>query len=238
MLRLIRAMSAIRKPPMRNSMSGMLSCQLKNGCSLLHTAPCDDSVRCRPGSLQPARRQPSRSRPSFKPPGSSSGRSSSTATWWCSRRARRRTACSISRTAASSCRCCRRPARKRSWRCSGPATSSARAAWPASRCAWARPRRWSPTAVLRIAKREMVRLLHEQPEFSDRFISHMLTRNIRIEEDLVDQLFNSSEKRLARTLLLLARYGKEDTPSGRCRRSRRRRSPRWSARRARASTSS
>ena len=58
----------------------------------------------------------------------------------------------------------------------------------------------------------MIRLLHEHSEFSDRFIAHMLARNIRIEEDLVDQLFNSSEKRLARTLLLLARYGKEDTP--------------------------
>ena len=67
------------------------------------------------------------------------------------------------------------------------------------------------TALLRIPKREMIRMLHEHPEFSDRFIAHMLTRNIRIEEDLVDQLFNSSEKRLARTLLLLARYGKEDT---------------------------
>jgi CRP-like cAMP-binding protein len=66
------------------------------------------------------------------------------------------------------------------------------------------------TTVLRIPKEEMIRLLHEHPEFSDRFISHMLTRNIRIEEDLVDQLFNSSEKRLARMLLLLARYGKED----------------------------
>lgn len=69
-----------------------------------------------------------------------------------------------------------------------------------------------PTTVLRIPKRQMTRLLHEQPEFSDRFIAHMLTRNIRIEEDLVDQLFNSSEKRLARMLLLLARYGKEDAP--------------------------
>ena len=68
------------------------------------------------------------------------------------------------------------------------------------------------TSVLRIQKREMVRTLHEHLEFSDRFITHMLGRNIRIEEDLVDQLFNSSEKRLARTLLLLARYGKEDTP--------------------------
>ena len=67
------------------------------------------------------------------------------------------------------------------------------------------------TTLLRIAKRDMVRMLREYSEFSDRFIAHMLTRNIRIEEDLVDQLFNSSEKRLARTLLLLARYGKEDT---------------------------
>jgi len=68
-----------------------------------------------------------------------------------------------------------------------------------------------PTALLRIQKRDMLRMLHEHSEFSNRFIAHMLTRNIRIEEDLVDQLFNSSEKRLARTLLLLARYGKEDT---------------------------
>jgi len=66
------------------------------------------------------------------------------------------------------------------------------------------------TALLRIQKRDMVKMLHQHSEFSDRFIAHMLTRNIRIEEDLVDQLFNSSEKRLARTLLLLARYGKEE----------------------------
>jgi CRP/FNR family cyclic AMP-dependent transcriptional regulator len=66
-----------------------------------------------------------------------------------------------------------------------------------------------PTIVLRIAKDEMMRTLHEQSALSDRFITHMLTRNIRIEEDLVDQLFNSSEKRLARTLLLLARYRDE-----------------------------
>jgi hypothetical protein len=54
--------------------------------------------------------------------------------------------------------------------------------------------------------------LHQQHALSDRFIAYMLARNIRIEEDLVDQLFNSSEKRLARTLLLVARYGKQDTP--------------------------
>ncbi len=58
----------------------------------------------------------------------------------------------------------------------------------------------------------MVRLLHQEHAMSDRFIAHMLARNIRIEQDLIDQLFNSSEKRLARTLLLLARYGKHDAP--------------------------
>jgi CRP/FNR family cyclic AMP-dependent transcriptional regulator len=67
-------------------------------------------------------------------------------------------------------------------------------------------------SVLIIEKKEMIRLLHAEHEFSDRFIAYMLSRNIRIEEDLVDQLFNSSEKRLARTLLLLARYGQEDKP--------------------------
>jgi len=61
--------------------------------------------------------------------------------------------------------------------------------------------------IVVVEKQEMVRQLHAKPAFADRFLSHMLTRNIRIEEDLVDQLFNSSEKRLARTLLLLARYG-------------------------------
>jgi CRP/FNR family cyclic AMP-dependent transcriptional regulator len=65
----------------------------------------------------------------------------------------------------------------------------------------------SPSSVLIIEKEAMVRLLHEEPLFADRFLSHMLARNMRIEADLVDQLFNSSEKRLARTLLLLARYG-------------------------------
>jgi CRP/FNR family cyclic AMP-dependent transcriptional regulator len=63
------------------------------------------------------------------------------------------------------------------------------------------------SSVLTIEKDAMIRLLHEEPSFSDRFITYMLTRNMRIEADLVDQLFNSSEKRLARTLLLLARYG-------------------------------
>ena len=68
--------------------------------------------------------------------------------------------------------------------------------------------------VLVIEKNEMFKVLHEEHGLSDRFIKFMLARNIRIEEDLIDQLFNSSEKRLARTLLLLARYGKEDQPHG------------------------
>ena len=68
------------------------------------------------------------------------------------------------------------------------------------------------TTALVIEKKEMIRVLHVEHAFSDRFIAYMLSRNIRVEEDLVDQLFNSSEKRLARTLLLLARYGKEDKP--------------------------
>jgi CRP/FNR family transcriptional regulator, cyclic AMP receptor protein len=68
------------------------------------------------------------------------------------------------------------------------------------------------STILLVDKEAMVSLLHKQHALSDRFIAHMLARNIRIEEDLVDQLFNSSEKRLARTLLLLARYGKHDKP--------------------------
>src|SRR6202166_4456555 len=70
----------------------------------------------------------------------------------------------------------------------------------------------TPTTLLVIEKKEMIRMLHAGHAFSDRFLAYMLSRNIRIEEDLVDQLFNSSEKRLARTLLLLAQYGKQDQP--------------------------
>ena len=72
----------------------------------------------------------------------------------------------------------------------------------------------APSTVLVIEKNEMFKVLHEEHGLSDRFIKFMLARNIRIEEDLIDQLFNSSEKRLARTLLLLASYGKEDQPHG------------------------
>jgi CRP-like cAMP-binding protein len=64
--------------------------------------------------------------------------------------------------------------------------------------------------IVVVEKQEMVRQLHAKPAFADRFLTHMLTRNIRIEEDLIDQMFNSSEKRLARTLLLLARYGEPE----------------------------
>jgi CRP-like cAMP-binding protein len=67
-----------------------------------------------------------------------------------------------------------------------------------------------PCSVITVEKPVMVRHLHAHPAFADRFLTHMLERNIRIEEDLIDQLFNSSEKRLARTLLLLARYGEPE----------------------------
>ena len=68
------------------------------------------------------------------------------------------------------------------------------------------------STILAVRKEAMARVLHDEHAFSDRFIEHMLARNIRIEEDLIDQLFNSSEKRLARALLLLARYGEQDKP--------------------------
>ena len=67
-------------------------------------------------------------------------------------------------------------------------------------------------SVMRIDKKSMMEVLHREPAFSDMFVAYLLTRNIRYEEDLVDQLFNSSEKRLARTLLLLAHFGKEGVP--------------------------
>jgi len=69
-----------------------------------------------------------------------------------------------------------------------------------------------PASIIQVGKGIMVRLLHREPEFAELFIAHLLSRNVRIEEDLVDQLFNSSEKRLARILLLLAHFGKESKP--------------------------
>ena len=85
-------------------------------------------------------------------------------------------------------------------------------------CLAGQPQRMSTATAIRsstvliVEKPQMLQILHTQPALADRFLSHMLARNIRIEEDLIDQLFNSSEKRLARALLLLARYGKEDEP--------------------------
>lgn len=67
-------------------------------------------------------------------------------------------------------------------------------------------------SIVRMEKQTIIRVLHDEPTFSTLFITHLLSRNIRIEEDLVDQLFNSSEKRLARILLLLANFGKEGRP--------------------------
>jgi CRP/FNR family transcriptional regulator, cyclic AMP receptor protein len=72
----------------------------------------------------------------------------------------------------------------------------------------------TPTTLLVIQKKELLRVLHEERELADHFIGYMLSHNLRVEEDLIDQLFNSSEKRLARTLLLLARYGKQERPDG------------------------
>jgi len=70
----------------------------------------------------------------------------------------------------------------------------------------------SACSIMKLGKPDVIRTLHEQPSFAELFVAHLLSRNIRIEEDLVDQLFNSSEKRLARVLLLLANFGKEGTP--------------------------
>jgi CRP/FNR family cyclic AMP-dependent transcriptional regulator len=85
-------------------------------------------------------------------------------------------------------------------------------------CLAAQPRRMASAAamtdceVMRLEKAAIVRVLHEEPAFSEMFVAHLLARSIRVEEDLVDQLFNSSEKRLARALLLLANFGKEGRP--------------------------
>jgi CRP/FNR family cyclic AMP-dependent transcriptional regulator len=70
----------------------------------------------------------------------------------------------------------------------------------------------TPSTILVIAKDELLRVLHTEHQLSDQFINYMVAHNIRVEEDLIDQLFNSSEKRLARTLLLLARYGSQEHP--------------------------
>jgi CRP/FNR family transcriptional regulator, cyclic AMP receptor protein len=88
--------------------------------------------------------------------------------------------------------------------------------------------------IMRLDKAAVVRVLREEPKFSEMFLSYILARNARVEADLVDQLFNSSEKRLARLLLLMANFGKEGRPESVITRSARRRSPKWSERRGRA----
>lgn len=85
-------------------------------------------------------------------------------------------------------------------------------------CLAGQPRRMATAAamadckIMRLEKAAMIRLLHDEQEFSERFMAHLLARNVRVEADLVDQLFNSSEKRLARLLLILAKFGKDDRP--------------------------
>ncbi len=85
-------------------------------------------------------------------------------------------------------------------------------------CLTGQPRRLATAStmtecrIMRLEKAAMIRILHEEPAFSEMFVAHLLTRAIRVEADLVDQLFNSSEKRLARALLLLANFGKEGRP--------------------------
>jgi CRP/FNR family cyclic AMP-dependent transcriptional regulator len=85
-------------------------------------------------------------------------------------------------------------------------------------CLTGQPRRMATAVamteceIMRLEKAAMVRVIHEEPAFSEMFVAHLLARTIRVEEDLVDQLFNSSEKRLARALLLLANFGKESRP--------------------------
>ena len=85
-------------------------------------------------------------------------------------------------------------------------------------CLAGQPRRLATAAaiaectIMRLEKVAVIRLLHDEPEFSERFVAHLLARNLRVEADLVDQLFNSSEKRLARLLLILANFGKEGKP--------------------------
>ena len=87
-----------------------------------------------------------------------------------------------------------------------------RVAWPAKRLRMSTVTTLTVSSIVRIDKADTVRVLRDEPAFSAMFVHHMLSRNIRIEEDLVDQLFNSSEKRLARVLLLLANFGKEGKP--------------------------
>ena len=91
----------------------------------------------------------------------------------------------------------------------GPGASSAKAAWPASRVYLASARASTEATVVRVEAETMIQAIHEHPELSERFMAFLLLRNSQIEADLVDQLFNSSEKRLARLLIMLAQVGQE-----------------------------
>jgi CRP-like cAMP-binding protein len=95
---------------------------------------------------------------------------------------------------------------------SGSSRSLAEKRWAGQSVRVASATTLTDCSILRMEKAGVIRLLHEQPAFSELLLHHLLSRNIRIEEDLVDQLFNSSEKRLARVLLLLANFGKEGAP--------------------------
>ena len=130
-----------------------------------------------------------------------------------SRKATLASTCSISGLAASKCRRSRGSAKRRSSPSSGQETSSAKAAWPASPSTTGAP---SPSSRAPSCRWRSVRwpgCCSDQHGLSDRFISHVLTRHIRMEEDLLDQLFGAGEMRLARTLLRMARYGESDAPA-------------------------
>ena len=125
-----------------------------------------------------------------------------------SRKAILPTPSSTFRQASSSSRLSPNKARKRSspfWR---PVTSLAKVAWQANRWCTSSAA-MSECSIMRLEKGGVTRVLHSEPAFSELFLRYLLSRNIRIEEDLVDQLFNSSEKRLARVLLMMANFGKD-----------------------------
>ena len=119
---------------------------------------------------------------------------------------------STSRRARSRSRSCRSRARKPSSPCLDAGEFFGEGCLIAQPLRLAAATAMTESAVMRVDKAEMIRALHDEPAFAELFTAHLLTRNSRVEEDLVDQLFNSSEKRLARMLLLLANFGKEGRP--------------------------
>ena len=107
---------------------------------------------------------------------------------------------------------CPRAARKQLWAYWGKEIFSGKAAWLGSLCVWVRRAALVNCELLQIDKKAMMLAVYREHAFPDLFVAYLLARNIRYEEDLVDQLFNSSEKRLARILLLLAHFGKDGVP--------------------------